>query len=181
MLLPPEAIESFKIDGPRQPSGPADSPFSRADLHKLAAELDLDCENIASHYALAYSPDVDVREALKGYFCAADIDRVVRLYGEKGPRRLVLTVALLITVTVDADNEKAFEAAKPPTSMDEPHKNGTDLLFIAQEGKFHCNVAEVCELGPNQFRPDATCKVEIWRVRKFCRPETIDVTAAGKP
>ena len=40
---------------------------------------------------------MDVRASLTGYFTDEAIDAVVKRYGERGPRRLVLTAALLVT------------------------------------------------------------------------------------
>jgi hypothetical protein len=57
----------------------------------------LACEPVARWYALSYSVEVDVAESLKNYFTSDDVERIVSIYGARGPRRLVLTAALLIT------------------------------------------------------------------------------------
>ena len=74
-----------------------DPHIDRATLHEIALALDLECQSVARWYALAYSVEVDVGDALKMYFDANEIASIIRLYGAKGPRRLVLAAGLLVT------------------------------------------------------------------------------------
>jgi hypothetical protein len=69
----------------------------RSMLRETALDLDLMCEPVARSYALAYSKEVDVASALKNFFTSDQVATVVSKYGERGPRRLVLTAALLVT------------------------------------------------------------------------------------
>jgi hypothetical protein len=71
--------------------------FPRSVLRHICLQLDLECQEIARSYALSYSAEVGVAAALKGYFTDAEVQLVVKTYGARGPRRCVLTVALLIT------------------------------------------------------------------------------------
>jgi hypothetical protein len=71
-------------------------PMSRKTMRRIALLLDLQCEEVARSYALAYSQPADVA-ALSGYFTPTEIEQVAQRYGSKGPRRLLLTAALLVT------------------------------------------------------------------------------------
>ena len=78
-------------------SAKSESRIPRVILRKICLQLDLECQPIARSYALSYSAEVDVAASLKGYFTEAEVQLVVKEYGARGPRRFVLTVALLIT------------------------------------------------------------------------------------
>jgi hypothetical protein len=71
--------------------------FSTAALQHIALNLDLQGDDVAGTFGLAYSPMVSVHSSLAGYFNAGVADEVCTLLGSFScPRRLLLCTALLV-------------------------------------------------------------------------------------
>ena len=68
------------------------------DGHASVDRRDVPCEpDKWCYHALLEIMEVDVADALRMYFDADEVKKIVEQYGAKGPRRLVLTAGLLVT------------------------------------------------------------------------------------
>jgi hypothetical protein len=170
--------------------------LSRSTLHIVALKLDLACEPVARWYALSYSVEVDVAESLKIYFTSDDVERIVSIYGARGPRRLVLTAGLLITgsdaalrqhiaeqmtvvLSAKRENDKA-PSEETAQVLDSETKKLESLRAYAVrtisltpspadngEWDFHCDVRQVYDNDESAFANDTKCANEMGRIERL--------------
>lgn len=137
------------------------SSFDTATLQQIALNLDLQCDDVAGTFGFAYSPLVDVRTSLSGYFDDRVGDAVCAFIGSSEcPRRLLLCTALLVAQKSNflALGDTNGLGDRVPQELDPP-TFAFELNRILQKSTQGAH-------GEDVFEEDLTCRATLKHIRE---------------